>query len=234
MSSTIVITGAGQRVGLALARDLHQQGFNLIVSYRTEREGVQALRELGICCIQADFATQSGIAGFIDQVKANTSELRAIIHNASDWAAEKDNHDLGALMNQMMQIHVQAPYQLNHALIPLLQTSERADIIHFTDYVADKGSQKHMAYAASKAALANLTLSFAAKLAPKVKVNSIAPALLMFNQGDDDAYKAKALAKSLMGLAPGEQEAVATVNYLLQSQYITGRTLHLDGGRHLV
>jgi dihydromonapterin reductase/dihydrofolate reductase len=42
------------------------------------------------------------------------------------------------------------------------------------------------------------------------------------------------LSKSLLGLAPGEQEAVATVNYLLQSQYITGRTLHLDGGRHLV
>ena len=139
------------------------------------------------------------------------------------------------LHTQQQPEHVQAPYQLNLALAPLLQANaDGGDIIHFTDYVADKGSQKHIAYAASKAALANLTLSFSAKLAPTVKVNSIAPALLMFNQGDDEAYKKKALSKSLLGLAPGEQEAVATVNYLLQSQYITGRTLHLDGGRHLV
>lgn len=230
-----MITGAGQRIGLALARDLHQQGFKLIVSYRTEREGVQALRELGIVCIQADFSTHAGITHFIEQVLAHACDLRAIIHNASDWAAEKNSDNVGELMQQMMQVHVQAPYQLNLALAPLLLAgSLSGDIIHFTDYVADKGSQKHIAYAASKAALANLTLSFAAKLAPTVKVNSIAPALLMFNQGDDEAYKKKALSKSLLGLAPGEQEAVATVNYLLQSQYITGRTLHLDGGRHLV
>ncbi|MCE0557742.1 MULTISPECIES: dihydromonapterin reductase [Motilimonas] len=235
MSSTIVITGAGQRIGLALANDLYQQGFQVIVSYRTEREGVRQLRSLGVTCIQADFSSQVGIETFIAQVKQKVTNLRAIIHNASDWAAEKNSHDFGALMQQMMQVHVQGPYQLNLALAPLLQANDgMADIIHFTDYVAEKGSQKHIAYAASKAALANLTLSFSAKLAPKVKVNSIAPALLMFNQGDDEAYKKKALAKSLMGLTPGEQEAVAAVTYLLQSQYITGRTIHLDGGRHLV
>lgn len=230
-----MITGAGQRIGLALARDLHQQGFDVIASYRTERAGVKTLRELGVCCIQADFATQVGIEAFIAEVKERAVSLRAIIHNASDWAAEKNTDNVAELMQQMMQVHVQAPYQLNLALAPLLQANaDGGDIIHFTDYVADKGSQKHIAYAASKAALANLTLSFSAKLAPTVKVNSIAPALLMFNQGDDEAYKKKALSKSLLGLAPGEQEAVATVNYLLQSQYITGRTLHLDGGRHLV
>lgn len=234
MKPSIVITGAGQRVGLALAKHFVSQGHQVIVSYRSQRVGVDELRELGVICIQADFAQQQGIDDFIAQVKAKTAGIRALIHNASDWAAEKNSHDLAALMNQMMQVHVQAPYQINHALVPLLQASEQADIIHFTDYVADKGSQKHMAYAASKAALANLTLSFAAKLAPKVKVNSIAPALLMFNQGDDLAYQQKALAKSLLGITPGEQEAIACVQYLIESQYITGRTLHLDGGRHLV
>ena len=90
-----------------------------------------------------------------------------------------------------------------------------------------------MAYAASKAALHNLTLSFAKKLAPQVKVNSIAPALLMFNEGDDDAYKEKALKKSLLEIVPGAKEAVKAMNYLFDSDYITGQTLHLNGGRHL-
>jgi dihydromonapterin reductase/dihydrofolate reductase len=108
-----------------------------------------------------------------------------------------------------------------------------ADIIHISDFVASVGSEKHQAYAASKAALENLTFSQARLLAPKIKVNAIAPALLMFNQGDDDAYKQKALAKSLLGIEPGPGEVLATIQYLLQSRYVTGRVLALDGGRQL-
>jgi dihydromonapterin reductase/dihydrofolate reductase len=70
-------------------------------------------------------------------------------------------------------------------------------------------------------------------LAPKVKVNSIAPALVMFNENDSAAYREKALKKSLLEICPGAQEAVKAVNYLFSSDYITGQTLHLDGGRHL-
>ena len=108
-----------------------------------------------------------------------------------------------------------------------------ADIIHMSDYVASTGSHKHIAYAASKAALDNLTLSFASKYAPLVKVNSIAPALLMFNPQDDSAYREKALKKSLLGVAPGESEGVNAIRYLLDSRYLTGKTIALDGGRHL-
>ena len=99
--------------------------------------------------------------------------------------------------------------------------------------MVEKGSDKHIAYAASKAALDNMTRSFARKLAPEVKVNAIAPALIIFNAGDDEAYRQQALAKSLMKVAPGESEVVNTVNYLLESRYVTGRTHGVDGGRPL-
>jgi dihydromonapterin reductase/dihydrofolate reductase len=79
----------------------------------------------------------------------------------------------------------------------------------------------------------NLVLSMSRQLAPAIKVNAIAPALLMFNDGDDAQYRQKALKKSLMQCEPGSQEVVNTINYLLASQYITGRVLALDGGRHL-
>ena len=133
-----------------------------------------------------------------------------------------------------MNVHALAPYRINLALSQSLSSQGGfSDIIHMTDYVQDTGSEKHIAYAASKAALQNLTLSFAKKLAPKVKVNSIAPALLMFNEGDDDAYKEKALKKSLLETVPGAEEAVKAMHYLLNSEYITGQTLHLNGGRNL-
>ncbi len=135
-------------------------------------------------------------------------------------------------------MHVSVPYQLNLALASQLQAGAEeeigaSDIIHITDYVAEKGSAKHIAYAASKAALHNLTLSFAAKFAPEVKVNSIAPAMILFNQGDDEAYQQKTLAKALLPKEAGNEEIIDLVEYLLNSRYVTGRSHHVDGGRHL-
>ncbi len=237
--AAIVITGAGQRLGFALAKALHNEQTPVVISYRQERHQIQQLRDLGVHCIQADFASNEGINDFIAQVSNQYPALRAVIHNASDWLAESPQQDVAETMATMLQIHVQAPYQINLAFTKPLKhyfnlSQCAADVIHLTDHIVDKGSKKHIAYAASKAALANLTLSFAAKLAPQVKVNSIAPALLMFNEGDDDAYQQKALQKSLLQIAPGEIEGVQAVQYLLKSRYITGHTLHLDGGRHLV
>ncbi|WP_432460607.1 MULTISPECIES: dihydromonapterin reductase [unclassified Agarivorans] len=234
----VLITGAGQRLGLSIAKDLLAQGYPLLISYRSETAGVAELRELGADCVAADFSQDAGIQSFITYVLNHYSVLRAVIHNASQWlknAALDDEHEL---MRQMWCVHVTAPYQMNLAFESLLnqqhQTGETSDIIHLTDYVAEKGSAKHIAYAASKAGLANLSLSFAARLAPAVKVNSIAPSLLMFNQHDDAAYRRKASAKSLMAKEGGATEAVAAVNFIMNSQYLTGRCIALDGGRHLV
>lgn len=234
MTSPILITGGAQRLGLAVAKDLLAQRYEVILTYRTKKPSVDELKALGAVAIQADFATQNGITKLISDVKSQTKTLRAVIHNASDWDQEADTNDYNQLFQKMMQVHANTPYQLNLALQNMLTSNDVvSDIIHMTDYVQIKGSKKHIAYAASKAALHNLTLSFSALLAPKVKVNSIAPALVMFNDHDSLIYRAKALKKSLLEVCPGPQEAVKAVNYLLSSDYVTGQTLHLDGGRHL-
>lgn len=231
----ILITGGGRRIGLALAHHFLNQKQPVIISYRTHYEAIDVLSSAGATCIAADFSTDAGIERFADQVKSRCEGLRAVIHNASAWEAEKPGVSLGDLLNRMMQIHVHAPYLLNYALEPLLRGHGHAagDIIHFTDYVVERGSDKHIAYAASKAALDNLTRSFARKLAPEVKVNAIAPALILFNESDDAAYRQAALNKSLMKIAPGEKEIIDLVDYLLTSCYVTGRSFGVDGGRPL-
>ncbi|SNY52484.1 dihydromonapterin reductase / dihydrofolate reductase [Arsukibacterium tuosuense] len=242
----IVITGAGQRVGLHCATALLQQGYQLLVSYRKMTAGITALQQAGARCIAADFTQLDSMAAFIDAL-APYPAIRAIIHNASSWQADLPlQHSSApqsvagqlqqdaAVFDAMQHIHARAPYLLNRALLPKLRASpDGADIIHLTDFVASVGSSKHQAYAASKAALENLTFSLARQLAPNVKVNAIAPALLMFNDSDDAAYRQKALTKSLMAVAPGPDEVLQSILYLLNSKYITGRVLALDGGRHL-
>ncbi|MHA3734858.1 dihydromonapterin reductase [Pseudomonas sp. Eth.TT006] len=231
-SAPILITGAGQRVGLHCARRLLEDGHRVIFTYRSERPGVQALRDLGALGIFADFSSETGILAFIEELKAHTDCLRAIIHNASEWLEETADNDAGAFV-RMINVHMLAPYLINLHCADLLKRSTPADIIHISDDVTRKGSSKHIGYCASKAGLDSLTLSFAARYAPAIKVNGIAPALLLFNPDDDAAYRAKALAKSALGIEPGSEVIYQSLRYLFDNPYVTGTTLTVNGGRHV-
>ncbi len=230
----ILITGVGQRVGLHLARSFIGRGQPVIGTYRTRRDSIDELAELGAELHRCDFYDAADVQALIDAVAAQHKGLRAIIHNASDWLPDSADYPPQEIVRRMMAVHVAAPYQINLGLAGLLKTGAPSDIVHLGDYVSGRGSKKHAAYAASKAAQDNLTLSFAAMLAPDVKVNSIAPALVLFNEDDDAAYREKTLRKSLMQREGGLDEMQHQVDYLLGSQFVTGRIIHMDGGRHLV
>ncbi len=235
-AAPILITGVGKRAGLHLAQTFLGRGQPVIGTFRSDRPALASLREAGATLLRCDFSNDQELQELPALIGAETSRLRAIIHNASDWVAEGGEVAPATVFQRMMRVHAEAPYLLNLALTPLLeaQAPAAADIIHLGDYVSSRGSRKHIAYAASKAAQDNLTLSFAARLAPAIKVNSIAPALIAFNEHDDSAYRAKALTKSLLQREGGWDELQHQVDYLLDSRYVTGRIIAMDGGRHLV
>ncbi|PMM46114.1 dihydromonapterin reductase [Vibrio splendidus] len=237
MSETILITGVGKRLGFALAQQLLADGYKVVGTYRSDYPQLQLLRASGADLQQVDFYQQSSLESFLHYVGQEYKTLRAVIHNASDWKPENKKNpseNASQIMHQMMTIHATVPYLFNLTLKDQLMSGDKtSDIIHISDYVAEKGSKKHIAYAASKAALNNLTLSFSAMLAPKVKVNTLSPAMIKFNEHDDEAYKTKALQKALIPTEAGFEEIIDGIKYVLASHYMTGRTLHLDGGRHL-
>lgn len=248
MTNAILITGAAQRVGLHCALALQKAGYHVIATYRHEKPGVAILREAGVDCQRLSVTDDAQFIDDIVQLQAYLTSkygaLRALIHNASAWEAETTDAETSLtsklqadsqVFDNMFRVHSKLPYLLTRALQPLLQgeAEQPADVIALSDFAVNTGSTNHMAYAASKAALENLVLSFARELAPQVKVNAIAPALIMFNDGDTDDYKQKTLQKSLMGIEPGAEEILAAVEYLLRSRYVTGRIIAVDGGRHL-
>ncbi len=106
-SLPLLITGAGQRIGLYCAERLLDDGQPVIVSYRREREGVERLRQRGAVTIQADFSSEAGILAFIDTLKGAAPRLRGIVHNASAWLP--DAPDPTEAFRQMVQVHMLAP-----------------------------------------------------------------------------------------------------------------------------
>lgn len=227
---TILITGAAQRIGLHCARRFVDDGYRVIITCRHERKEWRTRPLDGIEVIQADFSTVAGIEALIDVLQQRSIRLRALIHNASLWLGD----DAGAEgFQKMFMVHMQAPYLLNLASEHLFESDAPGDIIHLTDHVARRGSRRHAGYCASKAGLEALSLSFAARLAPRIKVNAIAPALIMFNPDDSAEYRERTLEKSALGIEPGPEVVYQSIRYLMDNPYVTGTCLDLNGGRNL-
>ena len=225
MNSPILVTGASQRVGLALALELAQAGHTVVSASRTVQP--QAAHP-NIVQFQADLCRADDRQALIDYLVEHYDGLRAIIHNASLWLDDGlDN------LETMFRLHVEAPYHLNLALGEMLAKQDKADIIHICDETSSRGSKSHIGYAATKAALQNMVLSFAEKYAPKVHVNGILPGLLILKEGGDEAYRQHTLKKALLEFEPGAGPLIETVKYLLASQYSTGSQVVINGGRHL-
>ncbi len=236
-ANTVLITGGAQRLGLYNAERLAEAGYHVIVSYRTERPALAELKAAGVTPLQADFSAVDGILRFIETLRTTTRQLRAVVHNASAWLPDEVVADRPQAFLELVNVHMLAPYLINLQCADLLlqgPTEEPRDIIHMTDYAIQKGSAKHAAYVATKAGLESLTRSFAKRYAPRIKVNAIAPALIKFNEGDDENYRAKALKKSALQIEPGEHVVWQALQFILENRYLTGAVIPMDGGRHLV
>jgi dihydromonapterin reductase/dihydrofolate reductase len=225
MNNPILITGASQRVGLELAIELAKAGHFVV---NASRSIAHAPEHPNIVSFQTDLQLADDRLALVEYLTSNYDGLRAVIHNASLWLEDSVDN-----LNTMFKLHVEAPYHLNHELAPLLARTPKSDIIHICDETSSRGSKSHIAYAATKAALQNMVLSFAEKFAPDIRVNAILPGLLILKENSDEAYRNQALKKALLEFEPGSQPLIDAVFYLLDTQYSTGSSVVVNGGRHL-
>src|SRR5690349_17425523 len=236
IADAVLITGAGRRIGLHLAGRMLDQQRPVIAHFHTETEGVEILRHRGALCIAADLATELGLQELIRTVQASTTSLRALVHNAS--AFELTAPEVGSALQQMDRfyaVHMRAPFALNASLAPLLTecSERRADIVHVTDIYADNPNPLFDAYCATKAGLQNLALSFAKRLAPKVKVNVIQPGPVLFKEWHGADARERVLAQTLLGEEGGPEAIGLAIEAVLANHYQTGAVIAVDGGRRL-
>lgn len=235
-SDPVLITGAGRRVGLHLARRLLEEGAPVIVHYRTPRAELEALEAQGAGLVQGDLASVDGALAVAEAVRGLTPALRAIVHNASAFAPDAtEAQEAAARFQQFFAVHMQAPWLLNEALAPLLRASSAypADIVHITDIFAERPHPDYALYCATKAGLESLSLSFARRLAPDIKVNCIRPGPILFLPSHTPQARAKVLAETPLGREGGPEPVYRALRALLDNDFITGAALPVDGGRHL-
>jgi dihydromonapterin reductase/dihydrofolate reductase len=237
LKNAVFISGAGQRIGLYLAQRFLQQGeCPVVFSYRTRHAAVEELEAQGAVGIGLDFTQRDALDVLSDFFSERVHSLRAVIHNASLWANDAAIDADPSLYAAMFRLHVEMPYRLNGLLAPYLLASDSAlkDIVSLSDSATDAAHAEHIGYLASKAALQNLSRNFAKKYAPQIKVNDIAPGLILFHSHDSESDRQQRLARSALPLEPGAEVIWQALQYLLNSPYTTGISLPVDGGQHLV
>ncbi len=237
LENAVLITGAGQRIGLHLAqRFLAETDWPVLFTYRTQRPAVAALEAAGARGLMIDLTEEDAPVRVARFVSEQAGSLRAVIHNASQWLTDETLASDPQGMDVMVKLHMTVPYALNRLLESWLRasSSELKDIISITDFKTARGSDRHAFYLATKAGLQNLTKSFAKLYAPHIKVNDIAPALIMFNEGDTPEYRAERLKKSLLQIEPGPEVVWQTVRFIMENRYLTASSIPLDGGRSVV
>lgn len=234
-----LVTGAARRLGAAIARRLHAEGYAVALHCRDSLQAARTLaRELDAArpgdtlVLQADLAAFDRLPELVAGTVGHFGRLDALVNNAAAFFPTPIGTVTPAQWDDLFNANLRAPFFLSQAAAPHLKTT-RGAILNLSDVYARQPRADLPAYATSKGAVEAMTRALAVALAPDVRVNAIAPgAILWPDDAPDAALQARILSHTALGRIGTVEEIAATALWLLRDAgYTTGAVLAVDGGR---
>jgi pteridine reductase len=231
-----LITGGAKRIGKSIAMKLASDGVDIVVHYNSSLSDAETtadeLRATGVQAwlLQADLSKENVSEDVMKEAISLAGGIDILINNASVFT-ESNLSDLGpdALVDDV-QLHALSPVDLAR---PLVAQEGNRSIVNVLDKRIASACFEHVGYYLSKRMLADITRIMAIEFAPTVRVNGVAPGLILPPPGHDESYmKKRASCNPLKRI--GETDEVAdAVTFLLNNEFITGLVIYVDGGEHL-
>lgn len=243
-----LVTGASRRLGRAISEHLHASGYRLILHYGHSEQEAQALatdlnkrRPTSAIALQADLSKTEQRDQLAGEAQAIWNRVDVLVNNASTFLADTPKTSKAiAHADQNFQanfsVNTEAPYALSIRLADCL-SKHQGQIINLVDIYAERPLKAHTSYSMSKAANAMLVKSLAIELAPKVRVNGIAPGAILWPEQDQGAafkaYQDALLAKIPLRRLGSLNDITRALAFILECDYLNGQILNIDGGRSL-
>jgi NAD(P)-dependent dehydrogenase (short-subunit alcohol dehydrogenase family) len=237
-----LITG-GRRIGAAIALDLARRGVDIALSYnRSSREAEEAgaaVRATGrrAFLIHADLSEGAACRRLVEEAAASLGRLDVLVNMASVYSAVPFEATDENAWDRVIDVDLKAAYLCAHAAVPHLRAAGGGRIINFSDWLAVSGRPRYagfLPYYVAKRAVIGLTEALALELAAdQILVNAVAPGPILAPPGTSPEELAAVEASTPLGRWGGEAEITKAVIFLLESDFVTGETLRVDGGRHV-
>jgi NAD(P)-dependent dehydrogenase (short-subunit alcohol dehydrogenase family) len=232
-----LVTGAGKRLGRAVALRLAEEGMDVAVHYGTSAkdaaEVVGKIEEMGrkAVAIRADLRSVDGIRQMLVEVGNELGRLDVLVNSAANFLPGSVISTTEEVWDASLDTNVKAPFFVAQAAAPMLRRSKGA-IVNFADTGGLLGWPGFIGHSVAKAGVINLTKSLARALAPEVRVNAIAPGTITM-PGDPPEWEAEFVKLAPLKKTGRPADIADAVLYLATAEFLTGHTLVLDGGRTL-
>lgn len=238
-----LITGGAHRIGGALARMLHAEGMRLVIHYHSSESAAHALqKELhqarpdSVMLVRGDLATgERLLKNLVFETVEAFKRLDVLINNAAQFYPTEFGQATEAQWDQIMAVNLKAPFFLSQAAAPHLK-KHAGSIVNIADIYGDRPLPNYSIYSIAKAGLMMLTQALARELGPEVRVNGIAPGVILWPEaGLDEMSKQRIISRTPLKRSGDPNDIAATARFLIRDAgYITGQVIAVDGGRGVV
>jgi NAD(P)-dependent dehydrogenase (short-subunit alcohol dehydrogenase family) len=235
-----LVTGAARRIGRTIALALAQRGWHVAVHYgRSEAEAQATVREIEMLgqraiAIGCDLANEAAVKTLLRRATAALGPITCVVNNASLFEFDDAAAFSVARLDAHMHANLAAPVLLAQALYEATPAGAQSVMINLLDQKLFNLNPDYLSYTLSKAALHSATTMLAQALAPKVRVVGIAPGITLPSGGQTADGFGQAHAATPLGRSSTPDDIAATVCFVAESPAITGTTLLVDGGQHLI
>ncbi len=234
---TALVTGAARRLGREIALALAREGVGLVLHYRSSaaeaEETARAAREEGVPArvLQADLEDPAAPEKLFREALEAAGPIDLLVNNASLFPSDRMNDLTWEGLAASMKVHAFAPLVL---LRELARQGRPAAAVNLLDARMHDYDREHLSYHLGKRTLLTLTREAALEYAPLVRVNGLAPGLVLPPPGEDESYLERLAGTNPLGRAGDGAQVARAVIYLLSEPFLTGQVLYLDGGRNLL
>ncbi len=233
---TALITGGAKRIGRAVALKLAEHGFNIAIHYQSSQTEAESLRskilDIGVGCdiFQCDFSDMDSVSTLIGRVFDVFPDCNLLINNASLFERAHLMETTPDFFERLMTVNLKTPVFLSKSFAERCQSGQ---IINLLDTKIEKELTPYFVYALTKKGLRDFTRMAAKELAPNIRVNGVAPGLILPSAENDPESFERMGGKIPLKRTGNPDDIVRAVMFLVENEFITGECIHVDGGEHI-
>jgi NAD(P)-dependent dehydrogenase (short-subunit alcohol dehydrogenase family) len=234
-----LVTGAGRRIGRAIATELGRRGWAVAVHYNgSERDAREVAREIeasggAAVILRADLRDEREVEALVGRAAGALGPLGFLVNNASVFERDEALTATRASWDAHLEVNLRAPFVLAQAFARQLPEGARGAIVNVLDQRVLNLTPHFFSYTVSKSALWTLTQTLAMALAPRIRVNGVGPGPTLPSRHQTEEQFAQQSRRTPLQRGATPDEVAAAVAYLLGAQAVTGQMIAVDGGEHL-